>query len=96
MQVLNHNPPLYLDKDSDKINLLKRAYRDITGEDATLYATGGGTYARTLKGNGVAFGPLFSGNDCKLHEADENVGIDDLMLHAQICLQAMYLMLTGE
>lgn len=94
--VMNHNPPLYLPQDSEKIKLLKKAYRDVTGEEPSVYSTGGGTYARTLRGNGVAFGPLFHGEESRLHEAGENIDVDELMLHAQICLQAMYLMLTED
>lgn len=57
--VLNHEEPLYADKDSKLVRLLSDAYESVTGEKAELYSTGGGTYARMLGGHGVAFGPAF-------------------------------------
>lgn len=95
MKVTAHNPPLYLSETSPLISLLQDSYEAITGQKAELYATGGGTYARELHGNGVAFGPIFQNEpDRHLHNADENIDINQFMVHAQICLEAMYRMLT--
>ena len=62
-----------------------------------VYSTGGGTYARTLQGRGVGFGGAFpeSGDTC-VHSANEHISVDDLKLHAQICLEAMYRMMTED
>ena len=76
---------------------MKAAYKEVTGEEAELYSTGGGTYARSLKGCGVAFGPFFSDEpDRRLHNCGEHIEIEKFMVHAQICLEAMYRMATEE
>lgn len=96
VKVLNHEPPLYVEKDSDLINLLGRAYENVTGEKPKLYSTGGGTYARKLGGRGVAFGPAFKNDVVNMHNADESVDCDNFFQHAQICLEAMYLLYTND
>jgi succinyl-diaminopimelate desuccinylase len=95
MKVVTHNPPLYLPEESPFISLLQDSYEAVTGQKASLYSTGGGTYARELNGKGVAFGPFFENEpDRRLHNADENIDINQFMVHAQICLEAMYRMFT--
>ena len=87
--------PLFLPADSPFIRLLSDAYQAVTGEPAALYATGGGTYARALQSRGVAFGPFFADEpDRRLHNTGEHFEIARFMEHAQICLEAMYRMLT--
>ena len=87
--------PLYLPSNSNLISILQDSYACITGKPAELYATGGGTYARAMKGNAVAFGPFFPDEpDRRLHNTNEHIDIDRFMAHAQICLEAMYRMLT--
>ncbi|NLJ30857.1 MAG: M20 family metallopeptidase [Clostridiales bacterium] len=93
--VLGSKKPLYLPESSPFITLLKDSYRAVTGGEATVYATGGGTYARAFKGRAVAFGPFFPDEpDRRLHNSNENIDIDRFMVHAQICLEAMYRMIT--
>lgn len=93
--VLGHTKPLYLPENSPFLSLLKDAYRAVTGEEATVYATGGGTYARAFGGRAVAFGPFFPDEpDRRLHNTNENIDLDRFMVHAQICLEAMYRMMT--
>ena len=77
------------------MTVLKDAYKAVTGEDARVYPIGGGTYARTMAGRGVAFGPMFEGEDCRLHNADESMDLDHYMKHAEICLEAMYRLLNA-
>ena len=92
----SHNPPLYLPEDSRLISLLKDSYREITGTEAKMIAMGGGTYARTILGRGVAFGPFFEEEpDRRLHNANEHIDIAFFMKHAQVCLEAMYRMLIA-
>lgn len=95
MQLSENKLPLFLPEDRPFIKLLQDAYFAVTGEKAEVYATGGGTYARGLNGNGVAFGPFFPDEpDRRLHNSNENIDIDRFMVHARICLEAMYRMLT--
>lgn len=93
-ELFNESKPLYLPAQSPLITLLQGAYRDVTGGTAELYATGGGTYARAIPGNAVAFGPFFPDEgDRRLHNSNENIDIDRFLLHAQVCLEAVYRML---
>lgn len=95
VNVLSHAKPLYLDDTRPVISILKESYSEIIGEEPEMYATGGGTYARKLGGNGVAFGPVFKGDPSNLHTDNEGINEDNFMKHAQICLEAMYRMFTA-
>ena len=90
----DHMVPLYAKEDSELVSVLRRAYRDVTGEDALLYSTGGGSYARCIPGRCVAFGPLFPEEpDRNIHRANEHVDKALFLRHAEICLEAMYRMI---
>ena len=89
------NKPLFLPESSPFISLLQDAFAAVTGKPADVYAPGGGTYARAFEGRAVAFGPFFADEpDRRLHNTNENIDIDRFMVHAQVCLEAMYRMLT--
>lgn len=94
VEVINREDPLYIEDGSELIEILSGAYESITGEKPELYSTGGGTYARKLKGRGVAFGPAFKDDEVNMHNADESVDSEKFFLHAQICLEAMYRLFT--
>ena len=96
VRVLHHDRPLYVEKDSGLVRLLADAYRTVTGEDAPLYTTGGGTYARKLGGKGVAFGPNFRDDDIRMHNAGESVDKENFLRHMQICFEALYRLYTLE
>lgn len=96
VNVLSHAKPLYLDDTKPVIGILKDAYSEIMGEQPEMYATGGGTYARKLGGNGVAFGPVFSGDPSNLHTDNEGLDEENFMKHAEICLEAMYRMYIAD
>ncbi|NOU74739.1 Sapep family Mn(2+)-dependent dipeptidase [Paenibacillus sp. LMG 31458] len=86
-----HLLPVYVPETHPVIVRLSRAYKKITGEEAAMLRMGAGTYARKLRNNGVAFGAgLPGGVDTRVHQADEFIFIDDMMQHAEICLQGMY------
>lgn len=94
VEVTGHEKPLYVEKNSELVNLLSEAYESVTGEEAELYTTGGGTYARKLGGKGVGFGPVFKGDSVNMHNADESIDKENFFKHAQICLEALYRMYT--
>ncbi len=94
-KMLNHEPPLYVSKNLPVIDLLKSAYKEVTGEEAEIYSTGGGTYARTLGNRGVAFGPVFKGDPSNIHDVDEGINKNNFFKHARICLQAVYNLCTA-
>ena len=94
--LISDEPPLYLPKDGPLVKLLSGAYEDITGQPCSIYSMGGGTYARQMFGRGVAFGANFEGYKSDAHNCNEHIRVENLKLHAQICLEAMYRMLTAE
>lgn len=96
VKVLNHEKPLFVEKNSELVTLLSEAYKNIMGENPDLYATGGGTYARKLGGNGVAFGPAFKDDVTNMHNANESIDKEKFFKHAQICLEAFYKLYTFE
>lgn len=90
VEVLNDNKPLYVPEDHPLIRVLGDCYTEVTGRPMVPVAMGGGTYARTLRGRGVAFGPVFSdARPSNLHMPDENLSVNEFMLHAEICYRAM-------
>lgn len=94
MELHHLNLPLYMNEDVPFISLLKEAYKTVTGQEAELYATGGGTYARGVEGRCVAFGPLFPDEPNRnMHNANEHIDLKRFMKHGEICLQAMYKMI---
>lgn len=94
--VLAHVAPLYLPKESTTIKLLSDAYSEVMGVEPDLYSTGGGTYARKLGGNGVAFGPAFKDDTVNMHNADESIDKEKFFKHCEICLEAMYKFYTEK
>lgn len=89
--------PLYLPKESQLVTLLSGAYKDVTGEECEIFSMGGGTYARQMFGKGVGFGPGFPDDEpSHAHDVNEQIDLRRFKLHAQICLEAMYRMLTAE
>lgn len=90
LEILSDSKPLYVPADAPLIRALGECYTEITGEPMVPMSMGGGTYARALGGRGVAFGPVFpEARPTNLHMPDENIAVDDLMRHAEICYRAM-------
>ncbi len=87
--------PIYMPEDEPLIRALCECYEQVSGRPAHIYATGGGTYARSLRGRGIAFGMEFPDSaPTRLHESNESFDKDELMQHARICLAAMHRMMT--
>jgi len=70
--------------DSELVRTLLECYSAFTGEaDPQPMAIGGGTYVHDIPG-GVAFGCEFPGFDPKMHSANEQARVDDLIKSAKI------------
>ena len=89
VKVIDEEKPLFLDEKSDVVKILSKAYENVMGTAPELYTTGGGTYARTLRGKGVAFGPVFPDDDSRMHNTDESLDEEKFFKHFRICLEAM-------
>ena len=75
--------------DSPLVQTLLRCYSDYTGvQNPQPIAIGGGTYVHDIPG-GVAFGCDFPGFDPKMHAADEQASIANLLLSCKTFTQAI-------
>ena len=81
-------PPHCVPEDDPFVQTLLGVYRDYTGQSARCLAIGGGTYVHDIPG-GVAFGCDFPGFDPKMHAADEQASIPNLLLSCKIFTQAI-------
>lgn len=81
--------PHYVKHDHELVKTLQRVYEAHTGEEATLLAIGGGTYGRALD-TGVAFGPLFPGEEETAHQKDEYFDVENMKKAMAIYAEAIY------
>lgn len=89
VETLYNQPPLYISPDCSEIKLLRSIYEEVTGEDSTPIAIGGGTYARSIK-NCIAFGPVTLDKAGVVHKPNEYIVIDDLIKLARIYARLFY------
>ena len=69
--------PLYVPKNSEYVQKLAAAYNAVTGENAQPISQRGATFASVFE-NGTAFGPEFTGEDCRIHAPNEFVPAKNL------------------
>ncbi|MFA7055403.1 MAG: dipeptidase PepV [Acholeplasmataceae bacterium] len=85
-----HQELLYKDPNSDLVKKLMKVYQKHTGDlEAKPINIGGGTFARAMA-NSVAFGPHFLDKPTFIHQKNEFIGIDDLLLATIIYTEALY------
>lgn len=87
-KVVSSDMPLYYKKDHKLIKKLMKVYVDETGDEREAIAIGGGTYAKAMN-NVVAFGPQLPGRPDVIHQLDEYILIEDLLLCANIYGKSM-------
>lgn len=78
----------YVDENSEFISAVKRAYRQVFGEEAKCVCETGATYVHNTL-SGVAFGPEMSGENNGMHSANESISLDRLVQLAQVYAQAI-------
>lgn len=84
-------PYLFVDPESELIQKLHHAYVTYThDENAKPMTMGGGTYAKAMPNTCVAFGMEFPGSPNMIHENNEVLKIDELLLGCAIYAQALY------
>ncbi|HCJ01443.1 MAG TPA: dipeptidase PepV [Clostridiales bacterium] len=88
LTVVGRHLPLYVDPHSELVTSLMDAYNEVTGENAKPIAIGGATYARAFP-NAVAFGPVFPGEDSKIHQKDESIALSAFLRAAEIYRRAL-------
>ncbi len=85
-----HQLLLYKDPNSDLVKKLMSVYVKHTGDKAAKPINiGGGTFARAMP-NCVAFGPHFLDKPTFIHQKNEFIGIDELILATIIYTEALY------
>lgn len=70
----NFHYPLYVAKDDPLVKTLLDVYNEYTGDNAKPITMGGGTYAKMLP-KGVAYGPVFPGEESLIHGDDEYISL---------------------
>lgn len=88
-ELVQHKAPLYVEKDTPFLKLMRTAYEETTGKEAAMLSMGGGTYCRYVK-NAVSYGPVFPGHRLLAHQADEYICLDQLREMAKIYVQTLY------
>ncbi|NCU32988.1 MAG: Sapep family Mn(2+)-dependent dipeptidase, partial [Candidatus Moranbacteria bacterium] len=85
-----HQALLYKDPNSELISKLMAVYQKHTGDyDTKPLNIGGGTFARAMP-NCVAFGPHFLDKPTYIHQKNEYIGIEELLLATTIYTEALY------
>ncbi|MDU1349319.1 dipeptidase PepV [Clostridium butanoliproducens] len=85
----SHQEPLYFSPDHPLIQSLAKVYNEQTGKKSELISIGGGTYAKEMP-NTVAFGPIFPGEPCTIHQPNEYIEIEDLINITKIYAHSLY------
>lgn len=85
-----HQEPIYIPADDPLIVTLMDIYRKHTGDmESEPLVIGGGTYARAIK-NTVAFGALFPGEPDLMHQKNECISVENLVLLTKIYAETIY------
>ncbi|SHK35781.1 succinyl-diaminopimelate desuccinylase [Hathewaya proteolytica DSM 3090] len=81
--------PLYFEESHPLVQKLRKVYSEQTGKDSTPICIGGGTYAKAMP-NILAFGPVFPGDPDTVHQVNEFISIDNLVINAKIYAEALF------
>ena len=92
---IGQHAPHYVPKDHPLVAELMKTYKEYTGRGEEPLAIGGGTYVHGLK-NGVAFGCAMPGTDNRMHGADENAVVDELVISAAMMAQVIADLCGGD
>lgn len=89
-------PPVHIERDSDLIQSLMKAYQEVTGDmDSVPRLSGGATYARAMD-NIVAFGALLPGKEETEHQPNENMVIKDMKVAMEVYMNAFMHLVVEE
>lgn len=93
--VVTHKLPLFVEKESELVSSLLKAYEKVTGEKGEALGFGGGTYCRYFP-NSVSFGPVFPSEEETAHRANEYVDLESLRKMTHIFASAIVLLAKEE
>ena len=93
IKIENVTNPLFYPVDSPLIKTLRDSYQKVTKDfESKPLTIGGGTYAKSMN-NCVGFGCAFPNTDNRIHNSNEFVKIDELLLQVEIYINAILGML---
>ena len=95
VEILHRSEPLFFEPTSPLVTMLKEAYQEVTGTNDEPVTMGGGTYAQGIH-NCIAFGGEFPGIDVHMHDADEFIRVDHMLLQTEIYVNALLKLLDYE
>lgn len=87
-EIMFHENPLYVPKDSHLVRTLSSIYTQHTGDGASPVAIGGGTYAKAFK-NCVAFGAMLPDEPETMHSPDEFWSFRSIQINFDIISDAI-------
>ena len=87
-RILDFKGPHHVPAESEMVSELLSIYEEYTGLKGECAATGGLTYVHDIEG-GVAFGCEFPGRETHIHEPDECIPVQDLVVSAQMFTEAI-------
>ncbi len=84
--------PHFVSRDSELVTKLVSVYRNVMHDpEAKSFSIGGGTYAKTMGNNFVAFGPEFPNREnLRIHDVNEHMILEDYLKHCLISTLAVY------
>jgi len=93
---VSHRKPIFRSLDNPMIKLMMETYQKYSGDMETpAQFIGGGTYARCTD-NIIAYGALFPGDPDLMHQKNECITIDRLMLMTKIYAEVIYKLSQGD
>lgn len=87
-EILFHEKPLYIPKDSHLVKTLSEIYKECTNDDKDPIAMGGGTYAKAFP-NCVAFGVILPTDEETFHAPNEYWSLDSIRKNFEIISKAI-------
>ncbi len=87
-KLVAHSKSLFVDPSSPMIELMLKAYRDVTNDLIAPLTIGGGTYARGIN-NCVAFGAMNLNKEYNIHNINEEIEIEDLLIMTEVYVNAL-------
>lgn len=89
LNVDSYSKSIFYEENSHLVKSLMKAYQDVTKDyESRPRVSGGGTYAKALK-NCIAFGCEFPNNENNIHDANERVSIEELLLQVELYIHAI-------
>lgn len=89
IDIIKYSDTTFYPINSKLVKTFMKVYQDVTGDkESQPITTGGGTYAKTMK-NCLAFGCKFPKSNNQIHNANEFVEINELILQVELYVKAI-------